>query len=166
MKTSSLTQERLKEVLRYDPDTGLLTRLASAGTVKAGTVTAGGFDKDGYRKIAVDGCTHQVHRLAVLYMTGKYPTVHVDHRDHDKSNNRWKNLREATVSQNKQNSKLMRTNTSGVKGVHWCKTSQKWRGEVKCEGERKYGYFETLSDAASFVREIREKHHLDFACHE
>lgn len=165
MKTTSLTQDRVKELFSYDPVTGLLTRLVSVGTAKAGTVITGGRDRDGYMKIAIDRCTHQVHRVVWLYMTGSLPIHQIDHRDHARSNNKWLNLREATVAQNTRNSKIRCTNSSGVKGVYWCKATKKWRGEVKHDGKREYSYFDDLADADRFVSKLREIRHLEFSCH-
>ena len=164
-KAKLLSHARLKELFAYDPETGLLTRNVAVGSVRAGTVTAGSTDQYGYKKIDVDKCTYLVHRLVWFYMTEKWPDHQIDHLDHDRSNNRWANLREATVAQNNQNAKLSRANTSGIKGVNWCKASQKWRAEVKHNGERTYGYFHSTEEAAEFVKTVREKHHEGYACH-
>ena len=67
-------------------------------------------------------------------MTGKWPDKEVDHRDLDKSNNRWHNLRETTHSQNMANCRAYKTNKSGVKGVSWNKRQQKWIAKIKVNG--------------------------------
>jgi len=59
-------------------------------------------------------------------MTRKWPAYAVDHRNLDKGDNRWDNLREATRSQNMANTSLPSTNTSGFKGVIWSKRYKYW----------------------------------------
>ena len=125
---SELTQERLKEVLHYDPLTGLLTRVVAAGSAKvgdiAGTITT---NRDGkrYRHIKLDSKSHLAHRLACLYMEGKFPLAQIDHEDGDGTNNIWTNLRHATNQENGKNQRLYATNTSGHVGVRWHKQA-KW----------------------------------------
>lgn len=103
MKKPQLTQERLKELFKYDPETGLFTRLVSTNNrVKVGDV-AGNARADGYIKIRVDFDMHYAHRLAWLYMTGEWPTQKIDHISGDKSDNRWSNLRDVSSVTNLQN---------------------------------------------------------------
>jgi hypothetical protein len=86
-----LIQKRLREVLRYDPDTGTFTwiRGERKGQV-AGTV----HNVRGSLKVAIDGQRYQLHHLAWLWMNGRLPRFSVDHVDGDPSNNRWANLRQ------------------------------------------------------------------------
>ncbi len=103
MKKPQLTQERLKQLFRYDPETGLFTRLVSTNNrVKVGDV-AGNSRADGYIKIRVDFDMHYAHRLAWLYMTGEWPAMKIDHVNGDKSDNRWSNLRDVSTTVNSQN---------------------------------------------------------------
>src|ERR1019366_3934979 len=115
---------RLKEVLRYVPETGLFTWLMKRGSRAAGSV-AGTLRSDGYIQIRLDGDAYLGHRLAWFYQTGSWPTPECDHQDLDKTNNRWTNLREATKSQNKANVNRPISNTSGAKGVCWHKKGRK-----------------------------------------
>jgi hypothetical protein len=105
------TQSDLIRALHYNPETGVFTRII--GGAIAGTV-----GKDNrYRKICVLGKQYYAHRLAWLYMTGEWPPEQVDHRDCDRDNNRWGNLRLATSAQNKWNAVLRKDNRTGLKGV-------------------------------------------------
>lgn len=89
-----LTQSFLKSILAYNPDTGEFTKNKKI---------AGYIDKQsGYVKVMIKQKNYFAHRLAFLYMTGSFPTKHVDHINKDKSNNSWKNLREVSQEVNNQ----------------------------------------------------------------
>lgn len=139
-----LTLNRLKELLYYDAETGLFTRKVgrSGPNARAGDI-AGCDNGQGYVRIYVDGVPYKAHRLAWFYMTGEW-VDEVDHRDTDRSNNRWDNLREATRSQNRTNCAAYRNNTSGYKGVSFYKRTGKWKAQIQKEGRKiSLGYFET-----------------------
>lgn len=144
--THSITQKRLKELLRYDPATGLFTRLVSRNGVKAGDV-AGNPDSHGYIQIGIDGLLHRAHRLAFLYMEGCMPEQ-VDHDDQVRCNNKWKNLNPATNSLNMKNQKLRSTNISGTCGVYWIASSKKWRARIMVDNQGIHlGLFSNKRDA-------------------
>ena len=91
---AKLTQERLKELMYYDPETGIFTwKVKRARNASAANI-AGTKDKDGYIIIHIDKKAHKSHRLAWLYMEGYLPYgIDIDHKDQDKQNNKWDNLR-------------------------------------------------------------------------
>src|SRR5665213_3102737 len=108
-----LTQARLKKLLHYDPLTGMFTWRITHGRHdrwKAGA-RAGNLHKSDRRwLIRIEGIRYKAHRLAWLYMTGRWPRDQIDHKDTDSSNNVFTNLREATNAQNQQNRRrAMRT---------------------------------------------------------
>ncbi len=109
----TLTAERLKDLLHYDPDTGIFTWLVDRGRMRCKGKRAG--SPEG--QIRIDFHIYRPHRLAWLYMTGEWPKHLIDHADRDPSNNRWANLREATDQQNMWNgrSKLPKSGFRGVK---------------------------------------------------
>lgn len=118
-KTSGLTVERLKQVLHYDPASGdfvWVEKTTPTARICVGSV-AGQIDSTGYVRIWLDGERYLAHRLAWLYMTGEWPTEMVDHRDIDKANNRWSNLRTATNSENKANGRTYKKRSDLPKGV-------------------------------------------------
>jgi HNH endonuclease len=118
MPGRELTHARLCELLSYDPETGLWTwRLSRRGAVKAGAAAGSLNNPEGYLRIKIDGHLYLAHRLAVFYMTKSWPKVGTDHKDLDRINNRWTNLREATRSENQANIGAHRDNKLGVKGV-------------------------------------------------
>jgi len=134
MAKADLTAARLRDVLTYDPDTGVfrwrVERRAWGGRVYPGDV-AGTHHGNGYLDIGVDGRTHYAHRLAWLYMTGQWPTMHVDHRNRIRSDNRWDNLRHASVKQNQENRTVRKDSATGIKGVTYIATSGRWRAIIK-----------------------------------
>lgn len=133
-----ITQERLKEKLTYSPDTGDFHWIKSGK--KAGTLTL-----CKYWQIAIDGKTYLAHRLAFLYMTGKFPKEEVDHINMDKIDNRWCNMREATHVENGRNRRITSNNTSGFRGVYFDRgRSPPWRASTSVNGKYKYiGRFKT-----------------------
>lgn len=111
-----ITQERLKELLDYSPDTGLFYWRVSRSGVKASR-SAGHKTAQGYIRITIEGRRYLAHVLAVLLMTGSFPEAEVDHRDLDTENNAWKNLRVANRSLNCANCRPRTRNKVGLKGV-------------------------------------------------
>lgn len=136
---SELTQSRLKQLLHYNPASGVFTRLTRpAQCVQIGDI-AGCQTTYGYLVFRCNGKLYFAHRLAFLYMTGKFPLGDTDHIDCVKSNNQWSNLREATRSQNNQNVKILRrNNTSGYRGVSWNKALKKWQARICLHGKEKF----------------------------
>lgn len=117
-----LSAERLRELLAYDPTTGVWTWRAD-GTA-AGRVT------HGYIRIYTGAGDYYAHRLACLYMTGEWPAGLVDHEDENGLNNRWTNLRPANKSKNGANRGRPLNNQSGWKGVSLCGRTGRWRADI------------------------------------
>jgi len=139
---NSLTQERLKEVLHYDELTGLFTWKVNRGPARFGC-QAHNINKNGYVRIGIDRRLYYGHRLAWLYMTGKWPKYEIDHKNGIESNNRWCNLREATHDQNMKNKGKHIPNKVGVKGV--CMNGKYIQARIRINGKLKHlGYFQTV----------------------
>lgn len=143
----SITQDRVRELLHYDPETGLFRwRVDRNGQCRQGGI-AGRRHCQGYIAITVDRRTYLAHRLVWLYEYGTWPP-RIDHRDTDKTNNRIANLRPATGQQNGFNRAAPKHNTSGVKGVSWCARTGKWRAHITPDRKfRCLGRFDRLEDA-------------------
>ena len=154
---------RLRELLTYDPETGVFrwnVRPGPFSNVKAGSM-AGGLNSDGYIQISVDGTKHKAHRLAWLYMTGEWPEHQIDHRDRNRANNAWANLREATPAQNAQNRPAFK-NKIGRPGV--ARNHRGYMARISINGERVYlGTFSTASDAEKAYRAAARDLHREFA---
>lgn len=153
--TESLTADRLKECLNYDPATGLFTShqwLDKRGRSCGGRIA--GCEKDGYIVIRIDYVLYRAHRLAWLYMTGAWPAGEIDHINMVRSDNRWLNLRNATQSQNNFNRKVYSRNKIGVKGVCFDAARQKYLAQIRKDGKGYHlGRFDTIEEAsAAYVR--------------
>lgn len=125
----TLTQERLKEVLDYNPITGIFVRKARNHGVKVGSI-AGVINNFGYITIGVDGKRYLAHRLAWLYMEGYLPEHDIDHLNGSGVDNRWENLRHVSRGCNLQNKAISTRNTSGFPGVSWGNHARKWRSQA------------------------------------
>lgn len=161
-----LTQEGLKKHLRYNPETGEFTRLDfvnKRGQRRKGWA-AGSLNQNGYSHINLHGICYKAHRLAWLYMTGKWPSDCIDHIDLNRANNTWNNLREANRIQNGQNAKRHSNNKSGYKGVSWCKRRKAWHAQIKINGVKTFiGYFDEPRLAGAAYAAKAAAHHAEFA---
>ena len=120
-----LTQARLKELFYYDRHTGLFIRKVTKGGQKKGTFS-GSDQGEGYLRIRVDGKRYLSHHLAWLYIYGELPICEMDHINRDRSDNRIRNLRLEDREINTRNVGVRKDNKTGMDGVSWCKTHQKW----------------------------------------
>lgn len=188
-----LTQKRLKQLVHYNPETGVFTR-ASCTKRSGGRIgDTIGNRSSGYLQVSLDGEQHLLHRLAFLYMTGEFPSEVVDHRNKVRDDNRWSNLRACTRSENEMNKVAGVDNEFGEKGLvlHRRKgRSPRIQGSVAYSvhvinpdgsKERKQtrlsfsrifieGDEESINKAVSEVREwlrvTREKYHGSFCNHD
>ena len=150
-----ITQEELWQVLDYSPDTGEfrwkfnLSRKTVIGSV-AGTTNGGG-----YIQIRLHGKIYAAHRLAVLWVTGRTPNDVVDHKNHNKADNRWCNLRLATKQENQCNRK-------GLAGVR--KRGNSYQARIYCFGrEVSLGSFESEAAAREARRSAELRLFKEFA---
>jgi hypothetical protein len=157
-----LTAERVRELLDYDPETGVFTWLVSRCNVKAGS-RAGCARSDGYRGIRIDRRRYHEHRLAFLWMKGEWPSADVDHINGAPGDNRWHNLRPASRSQNMVNSRMRRNNVSGTRGVAWHSAARKWVATISIDGRSKYlGIYDAKEDAAAAYARAMMARHAEF----
>ncbi len=105
---TSITAQRLREVLHYEESTGEFHwKVSRQGTNGVGSI-AGSINSDGYRVICVDGVVYKAQRLAWLYAHGRWPVGDVDHINGLRGDNALINLREATRTQNIANQRRRR----------------------------------------------------------
>jgi hypothetical protein len=156
-----LTATRLRELLNYDPATGAFTWRVDRQRYLAGQ-QAGTARYDGRRSIKVDQIDYCSGRLAWLYMTGKWPRKHVDHKNCNALDDRWENLREATSSQNVAN---QRSKGKGrLKGVTWQKDRRKFMAHIRVNYRKiNLGRYDTAEAAQAAYIAAANKYFGEFA---
>lgn len=162
-----ITQERLKSLLSYDPETGVFRWLAKpspyASKMTVGS-RAGCQDGKRYRVLAIDQVTYGEHRLAWFYVYGTWPEEQIDHINGNKSDNRISNLRIATAGENQRNRGAMKSNTTGFKGVTFEANRNKYKAAIthnhKCYN---LGRFDTAEEAHLVYCRAADRLHRDFA---
>jgi len=159
-----VTVERIREVLSFEPLTGVFSwKVAPTRSVKVGDV-AGNRNARGYIAIKIDRRLYMAHRLAWLYVTGEWPVAGVDHVNGSKTDNRFENLRQATHSENMRNRGAQKNNACGYKGVYFTKKDKRWVANIWLHGKKKYlGEFSTPEDAHAAYCAAAEKYHGEFA---
>lgn len=156
-----ITAQRLRDLLAYCPETGVFTNRVTRGARAIVGAVAGSRGAVGYVEIRVDRVLYYAHRLAWLYMTGEWPSEVIDHRDADRANNRWSNLRSVTRGVNQENRRVAaRTNKSGFLGVAVDKRRGGHRATIVVRGKQKHiGSFESAADAhQAYVNAKRSVH--------
>lgn len=139
------SQSRLRELFRYEPETGKFYSLMDRRRWKAGREC--GTNAAGYVSINVDYVIYRAHRLAWVWMTGEDPGPNLDHANGDGMDNRWCNLRRCDVSQNMANKRVQSNSKTGVKGVHPGKNG-KFRARVQFRGKPlDLGQFDSIEEA-------------------
>lgn len=158
MPRNDLPAARVRELLHYDKATGRFTWLVSRPGAPAGS-EAGTINNNGYRLIAVDGVRYRAHRLAWLWVKGVWPAGEIDHRNTKRSDNRWRNLRQATFEHNQQNRRrALRTNRLGLLGVS--KAGCRFRATIFYGGkDRHLGTFDTAAEAHAAYVAAKRQHH-------
>ena len=156
MTIMQITQDQLRDILSYDPRTGIFTWKKSGRS-------AGCKNSSGYIVIRIGnrpGKLLYAHRLAWLYMTGEWPTQEIDHIDRDRSNNKIDNLRQATIHQNRQNRPPRSDSSSGIRGVFQNKLSGSWRAKIAAGNKTK-----NLGSHIRFCEAIKARKAAEIALH-
>ena len=157
VKRPELTQQRLQEILRYDPDTGEFRwRVRVKKNHRAGDL-AGCRVRSEYWSIHINGRNYRAHQLAWLYVNGAWGRPVIDHRDGNPFNNRLRNLRLASHANNAANRSRLRNNTSGFKGVSFDRRRSLWIAQITKQGRRYFiGRYTTAKKAnAAYVAAAR-----------
>lgn len=160
----TVTVERVRELLKYDPETGLFTWRVNRGRIKAGDQagTVLQLGRTEYVYIMIDHRQYRAHRLAWLYVNGTWPEDMLDHINGNGSDNRYQNLRPATCAQNSQapNKRMLPQNTSGYVGVSRKVGRSKWNASIAVSGRRIFlGAFATPEQANEAYQAAKKKHH-------
>jgi len=161
------TPDELRQLLRYEPETGhLVWRARGPEWFKEGSPTkaiktwniqhAGApalryvSPTNGYLYGNVLNCVVVAHRVCWAIHTGQWPRNYIDHINGNRTDNRIVNLRDVTQSQNMMNARRSRANRSGITGVFWCNRRHKWGARVMVDGKNiNLGVFDRIEDAAA-----------------
>lgn len=123
---------------------------------------AGTINSIGYRVITINGKKIHAHRLVWLWHGLELPEQ-IDHINGNRADNRIENLRAANYVTNAYNSKIKSDNTSGVKGVSWCNTYNKWVVQIFHQKKKLSARFKSFAEAKAFVQQKRKELHGEFA---
>ena len=124
--------KRLREIVDYDPETGILRWKKRNGNI------VGSRHSQGYRETRIEGHRCYVHRIIWQYVYGSTPKNQIDHINGDRSDNRLCNLREATQQQNSGNMKIRSNNKTGIKGVCKSRKGNKWLAYIHLNYKTRY----------------------------
>jgi hypothetical protein len=150
------SKEFLNNILKYNPETGVVTSLQNSKRRKIGDIL-GTKDSKGHFQIWVDGRLFSMHRIIWKIQTGKDPKGQIDHINGIRDDNRFINLRDVAQQENNKNIRPLKNNTSGHMGVIFHKLSNKWAAVIGVNGKRKHlGLFKEKEDAV-FARKEAEK---------
>jgi hypothetical protein len=152
--------EYLRVCFDYNPRTGELRwrkrplehfatkgAWATLNTRDAGK-SAGYIHSQGCQYVFVAGSKYKAHRIIWKLVTGEEPPGTIDHRDGDPSNNRWNNLRPATMLEQSRNSRVRKDNKSGFRGIR--RRDKRWRASIIDKGISRYlGSFATPEEASA-----------------
>lgn len=148
----TLTQERVRELFTYDPESGILRWRVQRGPNRPGdragcrTVCRVG---KAYLQVRIDYRLHLAHRVIFLLVTGSMPEE-VDHEDGNGENNIWSNLRAVDRLGNRKNCRRSVVNTSGTVGVYWVVGRDRWEAYINVNRKRTYlGRFKDKHEAIS-----------------
>lgn len=156
-----LNAERVRELLSYDPETGVLTWRVTRGRMAPAGSIAGTNGIHGYRQLIICGERHKSHRVAWLITHGEWPAGDIDHINGIRDDNRLCNLRVVTRAQNMQNQRFPRRGTtSGLLGVSFHKRIRKWAAHIRVGAKTLHiGYFDEPEQAhQAYLEKKREVH--------
>lgn len=159
--TKELTkiQKELQEYFIYDCISGKLSYRNLIGS----EVPSWCSKQTKYREIQYKKATHQHHVIVVLYMLGELPDkAEIDHVNHNRSDNRWINLRVVNRKVNARNLSMHSTNKSGVTGVSWLEKTQNWRAYIMVNYKQiNLGYYKDKEAAIK----ARKQAEIDYEFH-
>jgi hypothetical protein len=163
MAIDDFAADRLKEVLHYDPSTGVFTWATNmGGRGKVGAV-AGWSHQDGYMEIGVFGRKVRAHRLAWLFVFGRWPICQIDHINGDRADNRIENLREVTDKENRQNLRtaMVTNKTTGLLGSAPTANGKRWMAKISLHRKQIYlGTFDSPELAHQAYLDAKRRLHI------
>ena len=147
-----MTQDEVKDLLHYDPITGIFTNKIRRSGACAGK-KAGSLNNKGYALIWINKKNYAAHRLAWFYVYGVWPTFEIDHINMVRHDNRICNLRSVSRQENQHNKK-------STKGYHYVEKSNKWTAAITLNTKRIYlGTYDSESDAHQAYLDAKKIYH-------
>lgn len=152
---SELTPEYLREILHYEPETGVFRwKISPSNSVKVGCEA--GRKCNHYIQIRICNKVYYAHRLAWFYTHGHWPNGMIDHINLIKNDNRISNLRDVTAAVNSQNNLPRKENP----GTYYDARHNKWNARIAANGKRvSLGYFPSAELALEAYLEAKAKLH-------
>lgn len=148
--------ELLRQLLRYEPETGKLFWLPRDCTSRrfnsqyAGKEALYCINNKGYPHGSIMAHRYNAHVVIWAITHGAWPSGQIDHINGVKTDNRLVNLRHVSAAENQRNMKRPINNTSGIVGVGWCAGKRKWRASINVNDRTRHiGYFSDIADAAT-----------------
>ena len=135
MLQPTFTIKRLRDLIDYDPKTGIMRwKVCKASRINIGDIITGKM-KLGHLRVGIDGQRYLAHRIAWFHYYGKWPTKHIDHIDNNPENNAINNLRECTPAQNLWNRPAQCNSLLSLKGVSFDTRRGTWFARIMVEGK-------------------------------
>ena len=129
---SKKEEQKMKDRFNYEPVTGELIKKDFEGARGVGKPISPNFDKDGYKRVGIDGVTYKAHRVCFFLYHKRQCLGQIDHEDRNVANNKISNLLDTTVSANQYNRRLLPSNKTGMAGISIGKAG---RFEVKLSNQ-------------------------------
>lgn len=147
---------------KYDPETGIFTFAEDAPGGLIGQRADSKWTQ-GYRAVrglpSIKALVY-AHRAAWAMYYGKFPDGPLDHINRIRDDNRLVNLRLTNKSLNNFNSKQRSDNSSGFRGVSWCKQRNKWISVISVDKQRFHlGYFCSKAEAAVAYAQAAQRYY-------
>ena len=159
MAKPDITAARLREILHYDPETGVFTNLVQRGNAKPG-IRLGSITPYGYSVIPIYGTNYMAHRLAWLYVHGTWPDADVDHINGSRADNRLGNLRDVSREMNLQNIKCVSKAVSGFRCVYPTRDPNRWYAQISVKNKiRHLGTFGSREEASAAYIDAKRRLH-------
>lgn len=156
-----LRYEEVAKLFTYDRESGILYwRIRDRNTIRRNYVAGSSKGtKDGRRRVGIKGKIYQEHRIIMMLCFGHIPeNAEIDHINHVRDDNRLANLRFVTRSENSKNQSVSSKSTTGVTGVYFSKSRNKFIAQIKVNRQVHYlGCYNTLEEAAAARAEANLK---------
>ena len=145
-----MTPERLRELVTYDPDTGIMSSRVKRHGKNPGD-RLGSITSTGYLVTQIEGYKTSIHRFIWLYMYGRLPFGETDHINGNRTFNQ----------QNRATPR--RGSKVGYIGVSLAPYKKKYRAQIEVNGKgRSLGFYATAEEAHAAYLEAKRKMHAGY----